>query len=46
MKKLYLLPIIIFGTWSYGQVGVNNITPKATLDVTSKTTNGSTSEGS
>ncbi|UCA61812.1 hypothetical protein KB553_09875 [Chryseobacterium rhizoplanae] len=45
MKKLYLLPISLFGIISYAQVGVNNTTPKGTLDVTSKTTNGSTSEG-
>ncbi|MEF9478791.1 hypothetical protein OWR28_14705 [Chryseobacterium sp. 1B4] len=30
---------------SYGQVGINNVTPKTTVDMTSKTTDGSASEG-
>ncbi|MEF9478766.1 hypothetical protein OWR28_14570 [Chryseobacterium sp. 1B4] len=45
MKKLYLLPLFFVGTLSFGQVGVNNVTPQITLDVKSKTTDGSTSEG-
>ncbi|WP_167498869.1 FISUMP domain-containing protein [Chryseobacterium rhizoplanae] len=42
---MYLLPIICFGTLSFGQVGVNNVVPKSTLDVQSKTIDGSRSEG-
>lgn len=45
MRKMYLLPIVFFGVLSYGQVGINNLTPKSTLDVVSKTTDGSASEG-
>ncbi|UCA61754.1 hypothetical protein KB553_09530 [Chryseobacterium rhizoplanae] len=45
MKKLYLLPISLFGIISYAQVGVNNTTPKVTVDMTAKTTDGSKSEG-
>ncbi|MBP1164667.1 MULTISPECIES: FISUMP domain-containing protein [Chryseobacterium] len=45
MKKKYLLPILFSCTLSYGQVGINSLTPKTTLDVTSKTTDGSASEG-
>jgi uncharacterized protein (TIGR02145 family) len=45
MRKMYLLPTVFFGILSYGQVGVNNVTPKSTVDMTSKTTDGSASEG-
>ncbi|MBT2623665.1 hypothetical protein [Chryseobacterium sp. ISL-6] len=45
MRKMYLLPIVLIGALSYGQVGINNVAPKITLDVQSKTTDGSTSEG-
>ncbi|MEF9478756.1 hypothetical protein OWR28_14520 [Chryseobacterium sp. 1B4] len=45
MRKIYLLPMVFFGTLSFGQVGINNNNPKSTLDVTSKTTDGSVSEG-
>lgn len=45
MRKLYLLPLLLTGAFSFGQVGINNVTPKITLDVTSKNTDGSTSEG-
>ncbi|MBP1164572.1 MULTISPECIES: FISUMP domain-containing protein [unclassified Chryseobacterium] len=45
MKKMYLLPIVLMGVLSYGQMGVNNLTPKSTVDIASKTTDGSTSEG-
>ncbi|MGV2451626.1 UNVERIFIED_CONTAM: FISUMP domain-containing protein [Ralstonia mannitolilytica] len=45
MRKMYLLPTILLGVLSYGQVGINNLVPKSTLDVKSKTTDGSTSEG-
>ena len=45
MKKLYLLPISLIGTLTFAQVAINSVTPKGTLDVTSKTSDGSTSEG-
>ncbi|MBP1164669.1 uncharacterized protein (TIGR02145 family) [Chryseobacterium sp. PvR013] len=45
MKKKYLLPVFFLSALSYGQIGINNLTPKITLDVRSKTTDGSTSEG-
>ncbi|MBT2623635.1 FISUMP domain-containing protein [Chryseobacterium sp. ISL-6] len=45
MKKLYLLPIVLIGALFYGQVGINNVDPKSTMDIQSKTTDGSTSEG-
>ncbi|MFS4432240.1 FISUMP domain-containing protein [Chryseobacterium sp. S90] len=45
MKKMYLLPMFSLSVLSFGQVGINNVTPKSTLDVASKTTNGSVSEG-
>ncbi|MFS4432199.1 FISUMP domain-containing protein [Chryseobacterium sp. S90] len=40
-----LLPLFFLGALSYGQVGINNVAPKITLDITSKTADGSTSEG-
>ncbi|SMO72438.1 major paralogous domain-containing protein [Chryseobacterium rhizoplanae] len=45
MKKIYLLPTVFLGILSYGQLGINNSDPKSTLDVVSKTTDGSTAEG-
>ncbi|WP_122635855.1 fibrobacter succinogenes major paralogous domain-containing protein [Chryseobacterium nematophagum] len=45
MKKKYLLPLILFEVLAYGQVGINTSDPKATFDITSKNTNGSTAEG-
>ncbi|MFS4432226.1 FISUMP domain-containing protein [Chryseobacterium sp. S90] len=45
MRKMYLLPMAFIGALSYGQVGINSLTPKSTLDVASKTSDGSTSEG-
>ncbi|MEF9478765.1 hypothetical protein OWR28_14565 [Chryseobacterium sp. 1B4] len=42
---MYLLPFCLVGALIYGQMGINNLVPKATLDVKSKTTDGSTSEG-
>ncbi|CAA7196604.1 fibrobacter succinogenes major paralogous domain-containing protein [Chryseobacterium potabilaquae] len=45
MKKKYLLPLILFEVLAYGQVGINTPDPKATFDITSKNTNGSTAEG-
>ncbi|WP_426478149.1 hypothetical protein ACP3T3_01330 [Chryseobacterium sp. CBSDS_008] len=44
MRKMYLLPVFL-GALCYGQVGINSVTPKSTLDITSKTTDGSASEG-
>ncbi|WP_426476080.1 FISUMP domain-containing protein [Chryseobacterium sp. CBSDS_008] len=44
MRKMYLLPVFL-GALCYGQVGINSVTPVSTLDVTSKTTDGSTAEG-
>ncbi|MEF9478727.1 hypothetical protein OWR28_14370 [Chryseobacterium sp. 1B4] len=37
--------MFLFSILSYGQVGINNNNPRSTLDVASKTTDGSTSEG-
>lgn len=45
MRKKYLLPMILLGAFSYGQVGINNLAPKTTVDMSSKTTDGSASEG-
>ncbi|CAA7193742.1 fibrobacter succinogenes major paralogous domain-containing protein [Chryseobacterium potabilaquae] len=45
MKKTNLLFYMLFGATAFGQVGVNTISPKATLDVTAKNTDGSTAEG-
>ncbi|CAI8706451.1 hypothetical protein [Chryseobacterium sp. IT-36CA2] len=35
MKKTILLPILLLGQYSFGQIGINTATPKATLDVMS-----------
>lgn len=45
MKKVFLLLCAGIASLSYAQVGVNNDTPNATLDVTAKTTDGTTVEG-
>ncbi len=45
MKKLLMFLSIIYCFSLYGQVGMNNSAPNATLGVTAKTTDGSTSEG-
>ncbi|MEF9478729.1 hypothetical protein OWR28_14380 [Chryseobacterium sp. 1B4] len=45
MRKMYLLPMMFFGIVSYGQVGIISIIPKSTLDVVSKTSDGTASEG-
>lgn len=37
--------LLLTGTLATAQVGINNDTPKATLDITAKNTNGSTPEG-
>ena len=49
-KKLYkiLFVLVCFSLQTYaqtGRVGINNTTPKATLDITAKTTDGSQAEG-
>ncbi|MDQ1095624.1 MULTISPECIES: hypothetical protein [Chryseobacterium] len=45
MKKTFLSAGIILSSLVYSQIGINNNTPKATLDVTTKTTDGSKPEG-
>lgn len=51
MKKYYNLKkeitaiALVLSAIAYGQVGINNTAPKATLDVTAKTTDGSKAEG-
>ncbi|MDR6466296.1 MULTISPECIES: FISUMP domain-containing protein [Chryseobacterium] len=45
MKKHYLLALAFVGIVSYSQVGINNTAPKTTLEISSKTSDGSSSEG-
>ncbi|WP_183147972.1 FISUMP domain-containing protein [Chryseobacterium nematophagum] len=45
MKKITLFFYMILAVLSYGQVGINTPSPKATLDVIPKNTDGSTAEG-
>lgn len=46
MKKTILSFLLLgFATFIFAQVGINNTAPKATLDVTAKTTDGSRPEG-
>ncbi len=45
MKKIALLTLLPLSAVLYSQVGINNDTPKATLDITAKTTDGSKPEG-
>ncbi|MFP3813620.1 hypothetical protein, partial [Bacillus sp. SIMBA_005] len=45
MKTQLLLACVFLGTLTYAQVGINTITPKATLDVTSKNIDGTSPEG-
>jgi hypothetical protein len=46
MKQLFFsLGFFSFGSMAFCQVGINNQNPKATLDVTAKTTDGSNAEG-
>ncbi|CAA7197408.1 hypothetical protein [Chryseobacterium potabilaquae] len=42
MKKTNLLPLVLFGALTYGQVGVNTTMPNATLDVVAKNATGTT----
>lgn len=44
-KQLLTLFAITTVSIAYGQVGINNTSPNATLDVVAKNTNGSTAEG-
>ncbi|CAA7388617.1 fibrobacter succinogenes major paralogous domain-containing protein [Chryseobacterium fistulae] len=45
MKKTNLLVSMLLGVFSFGQVGINNPTPKATLEITAKKIDGSAPEG-
>ncbi|PWN61642.1 hypothetical protein C1634_010195 [Chryseobacterium viscerum] len=47
MKKKYfgVGVVLLFSVFSYGQIGINTATPRATMDVMAKNTDGSTSEG-
>ncbi|SHE58235.1 hypothetical protein [Chryseobacterium takakiae] len=45
MKNLLAITLSIFSLIAFAQVGINNSMPKATLDITAKTTNGSKPEG-
>ncbi|MDF2552821.1 MAG: hypothetical protein K0R77_2096 [Chryseobacterium sp.] len=44
-KNIILLGALIMSSLVYSQVGINNEAPKATLDVTAKTTDGTKPEG-
>lgn len=44
-KNIIFLGALLLSSAAYSQVGINNETPKATLDVTAKTTDGSKPEG-
>ncbi|CAA7194337.1 FISUMP domain-containing protein [Chryseobacterium potabilaquae] len=45
MKKTNLLILLLSSAFSFGQVGINNPSPKATLDITGKTSDGTAAEG-
>lgn len=45
MKHLFITTALLFSMTLFSQVGINNISPKATLDITPKTTDGSKPEG-
>ncbi|SEM76980.1 hypothetical protein SAMN05421856_106205 [Chryseobacterium taichungense] len=45
MKKIITIAVSLYSLSLIAQVGVNTTTPKATLDVTARTTNGSRPEG-
>jgi hypothetical protein len=45
MKHLFTAAALLFGMTVLAQVGINNTFPKATLDITAKTTDGSKPEG-
>ena len=44
-KNIILLGALVISSVAYAQVGINNEAPKATLDVTAKTTDNTTAEG-
>jgi hypothetical protein len=44
-KNIILLTALAISSLAYSQVGINNETPKATLDITAKTTDGTKPEG-
>ncbi|SDH55609.1 hypothetical protein SAMN05421846_101134 [Chryseobacterium taeanense] len=45
MKHLFTAAALLFSMTAFAQVGINNTSPKATLDITAKTTDGSKPEG-
>ncbi|MPT32485.1 MAG: hypothetical protein E2600_12655 [Chryseobacterium sp.] len=45
MKKGFFVTAVVAANFIFGQVGINNEDPKATLDVTAKTTDGTKPEG-
>ncbi|WP_374460870.1 hypothetical protein [Chryseobacterium taeanense] len=45
MKHLFTAAAMLFSIIAFAQVGINNTSPKATLDITAKTTDGSKPEG-
>jgi hypothetical protein len=45
MKHFMTMAILLFGLYIHAQVGINNNSPQATLDITAKTTDGSKPEG-
>jgi hypothetical protein len=45
MKHLFTAAAMLFSMTVFAQVGINNTSPKATLDITAKTTDGSKPEG-
>ena len=44
-KNIFLASTLAFCGFVYGQVGINNVTPKSTLDVAAKSTDDTTAEG-
>lgn len=44
-EKIILISGLLSAGVVFSHVGINNISPKATLDITAKTTNGSNPEG-
>ncbi|MDQ1162417.1 hypothetical protein QE422_002785 [Chryseobacterium sp. SORGH_AS 447] len=45
MKRNLLLAALLSASFAYAQVGINTVTPRATLDVAPKNTDGTTAEG-
>ncbi|CAA7195893.1 fibrobacter succinogenes major paralogous domain-containing protein [Chryseobacterium potabilaquae] len=45
MKKTNLFVCMLLGVFTFGQVGINNTSPKVTLDIAAKNSDGSTREG-